>query len=152
MERLLSGETEAGGVPTEEPRVMRGREASRSPPPPAQAASHLHAVALSKRGEQKRDLRPSPGSLAWSVRVPRGSRLGAEGVARGAGAGGRGPERLSHFLSGFQAPPAGVGAGAVEGDGGLRAVASIRGSGRRRWGQAYRGGKASWVGLKGRMW
>lgn len=50
-------------------------------------------------------------------------------MARGAGAGGRGPERLSHFLSDFQAPQAGVGAGAVEDDGGLRAVASTRGSG-----------------------
>lgn len=51
-------------------------------------------------------------STAWEL--PR-----AEGVARGAGAGAsrRGPERLSHFLSRFQAPQAGVRAGGVEGDG-----------------------------------
>lgn len=113
---------------------QRGIEA---PPPPTRPLSCFPpaCVVFSKRVEQRRDLRRSPGSLAWSVRVPRGSCLGAEGVARGAGKGGRGPEQLSHFLSGFQAPQAGVEAGAVEGDGGLRAVASTGGSGGHKWGQ-----------------
>lgn len=41
-----------------------------------------------------------------------------EGVATGADAGRRGPERPSHFLSRFQAPQAGVGAGEGEDGGG----------------------------------
>lgn len=63
-----------------------------------------------------------------------------EGVATGAGAdsGRRGPERLSHFLSGFQAPQAGVGAGEGLDGGGLKAVASTRRSEGRRWGQGSR--------------
>lgn len=59
----------------------------------------------------------------------------------GADAGRRGPERPSHFLSRFQAPQAGVGAGEEEDGGGLKAVASTRGSEGRRWGQGAEKGR-----------